>query len=205
MTIGPPFPRNVPVSKGRLAVNHPTMGRFSIPFQYNPDKVTRSLSLQATGIEGGLRSKAPAFRGAATETITLQARFEALPPTTSDAAQNGVLPQLAALELLLYPPTSDVQQEDARLDQGSRSIQPSPLPVVILEWGQRAVPVRLRQMVINEEMFDSNLNPVQASAALTFDVVTYSAVTDQSSEAQQFLTYQRALEQLAKTARTTGA
>jgi hypothetical protein len=58
MTIGPPFPRNVPVSKGRLAVNHPTMGRFSIPFQYNPDKVTRSLSLQATGIAGGLRSKA---------------------------------------------------------------------------------------------------------------------------------------------------
>jgi hypothetical protein len=72
---------------------------------------------------------------------------------------------------------------------------------VILEWGTRAVPVRLTQMAIVEEQFDTSLNPIQATATLTFDVVTYSGAADQSDNAKKFIAYQQKLEQLAADAR----
>jgi len=197
MNLQPPFPRNVPLAKARLVVNHPSLGRFSISLQYNPETFRRSVSLSSIGLDDG-QDKAPAYRGAGSESFTLETMFESTPPMTGDAADNGVLAPLAALELLLFPPSRDVVAEEAKLDRGIRAVVTSPLPSIVLEWGQRAMPVRLTQLSVSEEMFDAQLNPIRAVVTMTFNAVTYSTTDSASNDAQQFLQYQKRLEQLAR-------
>lgn len=167
--------------------------------------VQRSLALQAIGLDDANRNEGPSYRGAARETITLEAHFEATPARTDDARSNGVLPYMAALELLLSPPSRDETALDAMLDQGKRGLVNSALPNIILEWGQRAVPVRLTAISVTEEMFDYNLNPVRSTMTLSFSVVTWSSVADTSSDAEKFRAYQNLLETLAKSARTSSS
>ncbi len=184
------------LAKGRLIVRRGERPRYALPFQYNPETVSRSLTLQAgTGDEGG-RSKAPVFGGAAKGTISLAARLEAIPGTGSD----GILPQMAAIELLLYPTSDDVTAMDATLDAGKRAVAGWPMPSITLELGSRAVPVSLTSVGVEEQEYDIALTPIRATLTLSFTIVTYSSVDDEDVRAQQFLEHQKYLETLASSA-----
>lgn len=65
--------------KGGLVQVDATTGRpvRVIALQYNPDSLTRTLQVQAAGGEGGDKSQALRLRGAAVETIKLEAEIDA--------------------------------------------------------------------------------------------------------------------------------
>ena len=56
-------------------------------------------------------------------------------------------------------------------------------PLALLIWGAaRVLPVRLDSLSINEEAFDTKLNPIRAKADLSLKVLTYREL-DMSSPA----------------------
>ena len=76
-----------------------------IVFQYNPETVTRTLQAQASG-DNGAPSEALRLRGAPVENIRMDVEIDAsdqLEQGESIATTLGVHPQLAAMEMLLYP------------------------------------------------------------------------------------------------------
>ena len=73
-----------PMTSPRAAQGRPRPGRPDsarvlrvIALQYNPDTLTRTLQVQASGTEGGDRSQALRLKGAAVETIKLEAEIDA--------------------------------------------------------------------------------------------------------------------------------
>ena len=83
-----------------------------ISLQYNPDSLSRSFQVQGAGGEGGNRSEALRFKGPAIETYKLEAEIDAadqleFPDQHRAAVENGIQPQLAVLESLVYPTSSN--------------------------------------------------------------------------------------------------
>ena len=86
----------------------------------------------------------------------------------------GVGPRLAALEMLMQP----VGQSPLAalvgnlLGGGGTSIPASRVPLVIFAWGPtRIAPVRLDSLTVSETAFDQLLNPIHASAEVSFTVL----------------------------------
>src|SRR2546421_672791 len=100
------FPRSPRLLKGALvSVDLGSPLSQVIVFQYNPATLNRSLEPQMAGGEGGDRSEALRFKGAPVESITLDVEIDAtdqLETGRGPAISQGVYPQLAALELLIY-------------------------------------------------------------------------------------------------------
>ena len=95
--------------KGGLVQMDPASGRVLrvIALQYNPDSLTRSLQVQAVD-QGGNPSQALRLKGAAIETIRLEAEIDATerlddPQANEVAVQLGIHPELAVLEELVQP------------------------------------------------------------------------------------------------------
>ena len=108
------FPGSPRVVKGAIVLLDPVSNavRRVISLQYNPDTLTRSLQMQGVTAEGD-RLEALRLKGPPVETIKLEAEIDAtdqleFPDQNPDAARHGVYPQLAALETMLYPPSSQL-------------------------------------------------------------------------------------------------
>src|SRR5215218_3152838 len=138
--------------KGGLVVPAPGGGaiRRSIALQYNPDTLTRSYQVQGVGGEGGGERAQPfRLRGPAVESIKLDAEIDAtdqleLPDQNPNAISSGIHPQLAALELMLYPSTSQLQANNSLAGSGTLEITPTPGPLTLFVWSKnRVVPVRI--------------------------------------------------------------
>lgn len=204
----PPIsPTKSPLFKGALVtVDDTTSQRNVVAFQYNPDTLTRSLSPQTLGGQEGSRSQIVRFTGAPLQTISLEVKIDAMDQLNVGQAVNGIYPQLAMLELLLYPSSEQVQASQRSLGNGAIEIIPIAAPRTILVWGpRRVVPVRLTSMTVTEQLFDSSLNPIQASVGLELRVLTYSDVVYQNKDYQLFLTYQQNMEKMAARAKSNGA
>jgi hypothetical protein len=180
-------------------------GTQAIPFQYNPETLSRTLAPTAPP-GGGMGSASEALRlsGPPKETIQLEIQLDAtdaLAIGDSAAIGSGVAPQLAALELLLYPPSGQaVSNEDSAL-AGIIEVVAPVAPLCVLVWGpQRALPVRLTQLTITEEAFDANLNPIRAKVSLSFQVLTYQDLGFASVGGGLFLGQQMAKETMASQA-----
>jgi len=108
MTTFPGSPRLLKGALVTLALPNPLPS--VIPFQYNPETLSRSLEIQAGSGEGD-RSEVLRLKGAPVETIKLDVELDAtdqLEHADPTAVSMGVHPQLAALELLVYPQTGVV-------------------------------------------------------------------------------------------------
>ena len=125
-------------------------GPLVIPFQYNPETLTRSLTANSVdntqGTSDSLRLKA-----APTETIELQILLDAANEIgigKPGAAYEGILPHLSALELLVYPLSARIIANEVLARLGFLEVVP-PFPVpTILIWGaQRVVPVRVTALI----------------------------------------------------------
>ena len=175
----------------------------TIVFQYNPERLSRSLQAQTSG-EGGDRSEALRLDGAPTETL----QFEEVTFDTIDqlvhgdliAVDVGILPQLSVLEVLLYPRSSTVIANPALLAAGTIEIIPPESPLTLLVWGKRVLPVRLTEYSVIEQMHDADLNPIRANLSLSLRVLSYNDFSYTHPGYYAFLTHQVGKEALAAVA-----
>jgi hypothetical protein len=173
-----------------------------IVLQYNPDTLTRSFKIK--GIEeGGDRSEALRLTGPPVETIKIDAEIDAtdqleVPDQNPSVLQYGITPQLAVLEMLVYPASATLQANFNLAQQGTLEIIPmiSPLPVFV--WSvNRIVPVRITDLSITEEAFDPVLNPIRAKVSLGLRVLTVDDLGFDQKGSHLYLIYQKTKEQLA--------
>ena len=167
---------------------------------------TRSArSLQAKAASGDTNDPGEALRlaGPPTETITLEAELDVTdqlehPDDNATEASLGLLPRLAALEALLYPPAAQVQQHDALARAGTVEILPIPGPLVVFVWSpNRVVPVRLTELSIVEQAFDTNLRPIRAKVSLSLRVLSVDDLGFATRGGSLAMTHHLSIEQLA--------
>lgn len=195
--------------KGGLVQVDPASGRVLrvIAMQYNPDTLTRTLQVQASAGSGD-RSEALRLRGAAVETVRLEAEIDATdrladPGSNADATTLGIHPQLAALESLVHPSAASLQVNEALASAGVLEILPLEAPLTLFVWSkQRVVPVRVTDLSVTEEAFDANLNPIRAKVSLSLRVLSVDDLDFAHRGGSLFMSYLRNKEALAGRANT---
>lgn len=159
---------------------YPNGDKRVLPFRFNPEVLTRGLQVEQgkTGSgSGGSKGKqgdggADASSGTVKQSFKVKVRFDfddrhqvsaELPP------ELGILPELSALEGLLYPAENPA---DANSD-GEEPVKAKPQrPTILFVWGKkRVLPVRIKGMQINETMFNRELNPTRAEVDVSLEVV----------------------------------
>lgn len=191
--------------KGGLVQVDPASGRLVgvIALQYNPDTLTRSLQVQSSGGDGADKSQALRLKGAAVETLKVEAEIDAtdrleFPDQNATAVAVGIHPQIAALELLVHPTSAALQTNDALSRSGVLEILPLQAPLTLLVWGKnRVVPVRVTDVSITEEAFDANLNPIRAKVSLGLRVLSVDDLGFDHRGGTLFMGYLRSREAMA--------
>lgn len=174
-----------------------------IALQYNPDSLTRTLQVQASGGEGAERSQALRLKGAAVETLKLEAEIDAtdrleFPDQNADTVAVGIHPQLAALELLVHPTSTALQNNDSLANSGVLEILPLQAPLTLFVWSkQRVVPVRITDLSVTEEAFDAALNPIRAKVSIGMRVLSVDDLGFEHRGGTLFMGYLRNKEALA--------
>jgi hypothetical protein len=166
--------------KGGIVTLDPASGRTLrvIALQYNPDTVTRTLQVQASGGEGSDKSQALRLKGTAVETVKVDLEIDATdrleqPEQNPTAVALGIHPQVAALELLVQPSSAALQANDALARSGVLEVLPVQAPLTLFVFGRsRVVPVRITDLSITEEAFDAALNPIRAKVSLGMRVLS---------------------------------
>lgn len=197
-------PPNAPkLIKGGLALLDPLAGSVLriIALQYNPDTLSRTLQVKGVGGEAGERSEALRFRGPAVETIKLEAEIDAtdaLAAGTEPAISVGLHPDLATLEALVQPSSAALIAANGIAAGGSLEIAPAMAPLAVFVFGpQRIVPVRVTELSITEEAFDTQLNPIRAKVNLGLRVLSVDDLGFDSRGGGLFVGYLQARERLA--------
>lgn len=134
----------------------------ALVFQFNPEKLTRTVDRQADGLPR--------------ETISFCLEFDAtdameMPDDNSAIAAHGVYPLLAALQMLMHPAAANVPSWlETFLGTGAIGGRP---PIALFVWGdQRALPVRVTRLGISEDQHDPALHPIRASVDVELLVLT---------------------------------
>jgi hypothetical protein len=156
-----------------------------IPFRFNPESLSRQLSVEQ-GEGGGTGSAAApqaggnapseqgadASSGALKESFNVQIRVD-LADRVEGATQLpvdlGIAPEVAALEELLYP----AESETAAPSDGTEPTRARPQRwTVLFVWGRKRVyPIRITGMTINETSHNAALNPVRAEIEVSAEVL----------------------------------
>jgi hypothetical protein len=124
-----------------------------IVFQYNPEVVTRRLDASAAVTAPSTSAAAPPPvepREVVNFTISVDAT-DGLERGDTVTGQLGVFPMISALELLLYP-------------------APGTLTVWV-SGARRILPVRILELLFNEQAFDGALNPIRAEVSVSMQVL----------------------------------
>ena len=199
------FPGSPRLLRGGIVLVDPTSAAVQrvIALQYNPDTLSRTLQVQGVGPESGDRSEALRLKGPPIETIKVEAEIDAAdqlehPDQFPDAASLGIHPQLAALENIVYPTTTDLLLNDALAQVGTLEIAPMESALTLFVWSaNRVIPVRITEFSITEEAFDPALNPIRAKLELGLRVLSVTDLGYQAKGGGIYLAYQRRKEQLA--------
>ena len=178
--------------------------RRIITLQYNPDSLSRSFQAQAFSSESGAdRSEAMRLKGPAVESYKLEAEIDAadqleFPEQHAATVEHGIQPQLAALELLLYPSSSQLNSNNSLANSGTLEIVPMETPLTLFVWSKtRIVPVRLTDFSITEEAFDPALNPLRAKVSIGLRVLSVDDLGFAHKGGGLFMTYLQTKESLA--------
>lgn len=171
------FPRSPALLKGALVVFRKGSAIPSvIIFQYNPERMSRRLESQAPEADRARsagdtqRALPPVERFSLTIELDAADHLEEAEPVT---AATGLHPQLAELELLLYPSSITMIANQVRALVGSASITPLEVRIVLFVYGPaRVVPVRVTGLSVTEQAFDPALNPINASVDLELRSMT---------------------------------
>src|SRR5215471_2785733 len=174
-----------------------------IAMQYNPDTLSRTLQARGVTTEGGDRLEALRLTGPPVETIKLDAEIDATdqlehPNDNPTAVQLGIQPQLAALETMIYPPSSQIVNEDNLAQAGTIEVAPVEAPLALFVWSAfRILPVRITDFSITEEAFDVNLNPIRAKVSLSMRVLNVNDFQFDEKGNSVFMAYHQQKERLA--------
>ncbi|MFC8700899.1 hypothetical protein [Streptomyces anulatus] len=199
--------------RGGIVFLDPEQGRVLrvVPFQYNPDTVTRTLTAQGVGDEAGARLEALRLKGPPKETFKLDAEFDAadqLDPMgcrSTEAGRTGLFGVLAALESAVYPPSVQLLGEESLASAGMIEIAPMEAPLTVLVLGtRRVVPVRIVDFTVTEEAYDGELNPIRAKVGLSLRTLTVDDVGFRHKAGVLYLRYQQTKERFADLVGTGG-
>ncbi|MGD9091220.1 MAG: hypothetical protein PVF74_00120 [Anaerolineales bacterium] len=179
--------------KGAIEILDPrTSKTTTIAFQYNPESMSRDVTpAQLEREEAG-----PQFKGAPKETFKLSVIIDA---DGLSAKLDGILPELATLETLIYPQSKDVKKTADQQKKGNVEVVTGyDAPLILFAWGpKRVVPVTITSLKIEEEAFNRLLNPIRAKVTLGLEALNYDQVHQKEKAHQLFLTYQKNKEELA--------
>jgi Contractile injection system tube protein len=197
------FPNSPKLVRGGLLLVDPSSGavRRVITLQYNPDSISRSLQIKSTATEGSDRSEALRLKGPPVETIKLEAEIDAtdqLEIADQQAVSVGIHPQLAALETMVYPTSTQLLSNNSLAQSGTLEIVPMEAPLSLFVWSKsRIVPVRVTELSITEEAFDAALNPIRAKVSISLRVLSIDDLGFGQKGGSLFLTHLQQKEQLA--------
>ncbi len=197
------FPNSPKLLKGGLVLIDPgtAMVQRIIALQYNPDSLSRSFQIKGVGAESGDRSEALRLKGPPVETIKVEAELDAtdqLELADTKATAVGIHPQLAALEMIVYPTSGQLLTNNRLAQAGKLEIAPMEMPLTLFVWSKtRVVPVRLTEFSVTEEAFDPALNPIRAKVSLGMRVLTVDDVGFSHKAGTLFMSYLQVKEQLA--------
>jgi hypothetical protein len=179
-----------------------------ITLQYNPDTLSRTLQVKGAGSESGDHIEALRLKGPPVETIKLEAEIDATDHLEAGDAQStelGIHPQLAALELIVYPTSAQLQTNDNESRSGTLEIAPMEAPLTLFIWSKnRILPVRLTEFSITEEAFDASLNPIRAKVSLGMRVLTVDDLGFSHKGGSLFMSYLQEKERLADKSQSGG-
>jgi hypothetical protein len=196
--------------KGAIVVVDPAnpIKELTIAFQYNPETLKRTLTPQMANSEKGQRAETLRFLGAPEETFTIEIVIDAtdqLEKGEAQAREMGIYPQLSALEILLYPNSQQVINDNKLLDQGKIEIGGGPYdaPLTLFVWGpKRVLPIMLTSVSVSETIFDTKLNPIQATVSLSAKALSYSDLDPKHKGYSLFMAYQKVKENMASALNT---
>jgi hypothetical protein len=199
------FPRSPRLLKGGIVLIDPDTSAVKriIPLQYNPDTLTRTLQIQGTGGEGGDRSEALRLKGPPIETFKLDAEIDAAdqleyPDENPEIVDLGIQPVLAALETIVYPTSAALMEGNGLAQSGTLEIAPMQAPLTLFVWSKnRILPVRLTELSITEEAFDTNLNPIRAKVSLGMRVLSVDDLGFDHKGGSLYMAYHQNKESLA--------
>lgn len=143
-------------------------------FQYNPETLTRTLQAQRSADS----STEVRLTGPPVEEIQLKIEIDAAdqlekPGENATTVALGINPQLAALEMMLYPKSLTVIRSIVLAQAGAIEVS-SDEPFTLFVWGPtRVLPVRIKNFSITEQQYDPMLNPIAAEVSLKLEVLTY--------------------------------
>ncbi|HYR61218.1 MAG TPA: hypothetical protein VET24_01080 [Actinomycetota bacterium] len=159
-------------------------------FQYNPAETTRTLKLTLETESAPKGGDALSVSREADEDFAFKLELDATDglergddaPITRD---RGVVPQLLLLQSLLHttgpaPIAKAVKKKGQQVPRGR-----IPFTMLVLD-SERAVPVRITSLTIHASEFDANLNPVHATADVSFKVLLPQDLSKSDPQAAQF-------------------
>ncbi|HUH61501.1 MAG TPA: hypothetical protein VLZ50_00835, partial [Terracidiphilus sp.] len=201
------FPGSPRILKGGLVLLDPdtfaVLPNGVIVLQYNPETLSRSLKIQGAE-EGGDRSEALRLKGPPVETFKIDAEIDATdqlenPDQNPNTVQNGIFPQLAALETIVYPSSATLQNNFNLSQSGTLEIMPVIAPLTLFVWSaNRIVPVRITDLSITEDTFDPALNPIRAKVSLGMRVLSIDDLYFNDKGGSLYMVYQQQKETLAR-------
>jgi len=198
------FPKSPRLLKGGIVLIDPetSVVQRIISLQYNPEKLTRTLKGKTVG-EDSDRSQALRLKGPPVETYKLDAEIDAadqfeFPEQNEEITQHGITPLLCALEVIVYPESSQMLANNSLAASGTLEIVPTEAPLMLFVWSKnRVLPVRLTDFSITEEAFDPNLNPIRAKISLGMRVLSVDDLGFDHKGGSLYMVYQQKKEQLA--------
>jgi hypothetical protein len=199
-----PAPISPRILKGGIVTLDPDTGipQGVIVLQYNPETLTRRLQPQAIS-DPADRSEILRLKGPPIETITVAAEIDATDQLAAPADNPvtvavGIQPQLSALELLVYPSSTELILNEALTLAGTIEILPMQSPLAVFVWNAaRITPVRINSIDITEEAFDTNLNPIRAKVSLEMRVLNVNDTGFLNPAGALYMVYQIEKEALA--------
>ncbi len=199
------FPGSPKLIKGGIVLLNQSTSAVQriIALQYNSDTLSRSFQIQGVGAGSGDRSEALRLKGPPVETIKLDAEIDAVdqlefPDQHANIVQSGLHSQLAALETMIYPSSSQLQANNSLANSGTLEIVPMETPLMLFIWSKnRIVPVRLTEFSITEEAFDPSLNPIRAKVSLGMRVLSIDDLGFSHKGGNLFMSFLQNKEQLS--------
>lgn len=176
----------------------------TVAFQYNPDSLSRTIAPRAAAAAGGDRLEGLRLTGPPVETMKIDIEIDATdwlerPDSNPDAVANGIVPQLADLEMMVTPASADLEAANRLAGTGTIEVLPLPSPLLLLVLGSnRTLPVRINEFSIVEEAFDVNLNPIRARVSLGMRLLSSDDLAYGSKGAELFMVALKRREQLAR-------
>lgn len=165
------------VVKAGLVTMDPSTGVVQrvIALQYNPETLTRTLAVQGAGTDP---SQALRLKGVAVETLRLEASIDATdqlaePDSHQAQVEVGIHPEIAALQALVNPTVATLNTNQQLAASGVFEVFPAEVPLTLFVWSkERVVPVRITELSVAEEAFDTRLNPIRAKVTLAMRVLS---------------------------------